>query len=116
MHWKLLVPLGLTGIAPPLATYALGGNPAIAAVLWTLLAAIVWVPLVLRAKEPSPFVAVLVVGVIAGVAAGVVDLAMSGDPMLLAMAIVIGAVWGALFGAIALGVRRWQRGRSGATA
>lgn len=111
VNWKLLVPLGLAGVVPPLATYAFGGSPVVSALLWTALAALLWVPAVLRAKDPTPFLTLLATGLVAGVAAGLVDVAMLGDPMLLAFAVTIGAVWGALFGGVAVGVKKWRAGR-----
>ena len=101
MNWRVVVPLGLTGALPPVLALWMGGSPIVAAVAWTVLAAAVWVPAMVWTREPKPFVALLVVGVLAGVVAGSIDAVTLGDPMLLVMAIVIGAAWGALFGGIA---------------
>lgn len=109
MNVKLFA-IGLTGAIPPLLALALGlTSPLVLIVAWTALAALVWVPLVVRAKAPRPFLTLLGVGVVAGVAAGIVDALTTGDPMLFGMALVIGTVWGALFGAVALG---WNRMRA----
>lgn len=111
VNWKLVALLGLAGILPPLGSYALGGNPLVSVVLWTLLAAFVWIPVVLRSGDAQVFVTLLLVGLASGVAAGLVDVVMLGDPMLLVFALFIGGVWGALFGAVAVGIQRW-RGRA----
>lgn len=111
VNWKLIALLGLAGVLPPLGAYALGGSPLVSVALWTLLAALVWVPVVLRSGDASPFLTLVLVGLASGVCAGLVDTVMLGDPMLLVVALLVGAVWGALFGGVALGVRRW-RGRA----
>ena len=115
MNWKLIVPLGLTGILPPLAGYLLGldANTAflVSLALWTALAAAVWVPLTLRAGLPRVFVTLVLVGLVAGIAAGAVDVAFTGDPALLGVAVAVGAVWGAIFGAVALGIERMRGSR-----
>lgn len=111
MDWKLIIPLGLTGLVPPLAGYLLGLDAnlafAVSLALWTVLAAALWVPLGLRSAG-NVFLTLVAVGVVAGVAAGAVDVAFTGDPMLLFVALVVGTVWGALFGGVALGIRRFS--------
>lgn len=111
MNWKLVVPLGLTGVVPPLAGHLLSLDPAVAfpvsLALWTVLAAALWVPLALR-EGGNVFATLVAVGAVAGVAAGAIDVAYTGDPMLLVVAIMVGLVWGALFGAVAVGIRRWR--------
>ena len=101
MNWKVVVPLGLTGALPPALALMMGGSPIVAAIAWTVLAAALWIPAILWTKEPKPFLALIAVGVIAGVVAGIIDTVTLGDPMLFVMALIIGAVWGALFGGIA---------------
>lgn len=108
MNWKIIALLGLAGVLPPLGSYALGASPLVSVVLWTLLAALVWVPVILRSRVAQPFVTLVLVGLVSGVAAGVVDVIMLGDPMLLVFALVVGAAWGALFGGVAAGIRRWR--------
>lgn len=108
MNWKIVVGLGLTGALPPAIAFAAGLGPALVLALWTALAALVWIPVMLRTHADRLFVGMLVVGVIAGIAAGIVDAATTGDPMLLVFGVVVGTVWGALFGGIALGIRRFS--------
>jgi hypothetical protein len=102
--------VGFTGFAPPLLAIALGGNPIVALVAWTVVAAAVWVPLVLRRAPARPVFATTVIGLVAGVCAGIVDAAydmmfvtgsLATGAQLFAFALVLGLVWGALFGAVA---------------
>ena len=116
MNWKAILGLGLTGALPPALALMLGGSPIVAAIAWTVLAALAWVPAILWVREPRPFVALVLVGVIAGVVAGVIDAVTLGDPMAFVIALVIGAAWGALFGLVAVGVRKLRSKRAAAMA
>lgn len=115
--------LGLTGFAPPSIALAFAGSaaaPLVAIVAWTVLAAAVWVPYVLRHAPSRTLASTTVVGVVAGVCAGIVDASydmmfvtgsVATSAQLFAFALALGLVWGALFGGIAWLIAR-RRGAS----
>lgn len=120
---RLAALLGSTGLLPAALAFLPKHTPLLEFGTWTALAALVWVPLARRRRAP-PFGTLLLAGVAAGVVVGVLQAATTdwivrADPSLgaatprlravfLVSALVIGAVWGALVGGIAVGLEKWR--------
>ncbi|HLE97392.1 MAG TPA: hypothetical protein VI997_08485 [Candidatus Thermoplasmatota archaeon] len=114
--------LGATGVLPALNSVLQLSGPEVELVLWTALAAALWVPVV-RARRSPPFATLLAAGVVAGVVTGALQASLAhvmfarndevaasfGGVVTLAIrlqlllsSVVIGVVWGALVGGAAL--------------
>lgn len=121
----LVLVFGLAiGLVDGLFTVFVGLAPALEFSFWTLTAIATAAYVVMRAK-PAPFLTLLLVFVVAGVAVGSVQWAFSEQYVanypgtvpdvapwqFLAFGVVIGAVWGAVFGGIAAFAAKKRVGR-----
>jgi hypothetical protein len=126
VRWELIVPLAFLALARPLLSIAgayetLGGG-ALGPLLVTALLAVVWVATVVLTRAPKPLVTLLLVGALYGLLAialqqllwnlspgGVPEEAPSSTPVLVvswASILATNAIWGALLGLVAAGIRR----------
>lgn len=123
LSWSTILILAATGaLMGVLSLFGLYGAP-VEFGLWTLLGAAVWAPLLLRTG--APLLNGAVGGLAAGIATGAVQAVgirtyLANHPevagpasaalqmQFLGFAIVVGLVWGALFGGVALGIRKWR--------
>lgn len=121
----LVLAFGLAiGLVDGLLTVFVGLAPALEFSFWTL-SSIATVAYVVMRGQPAPFLSLLLVFVVAGVAVGSMQWAFAeqyvanypGDVpdvapwQFLAFGVVIGAVWGALFGGIAAFAAKRRAGR-----
>lgn len=129
--WIFRASLGLVGLLIGLLSLTGAFGQAVEFGLWTLAAVAIWVPLVLARRDPRPILALAFAGLVAGILTGAVQAAWAdallannegyaasmGDDAtaavrmtLLASAIGVGVAWGALWGCVAWGVRKWRGG------
>ncbi|MEM6929832.1 MAG: hypothetical protein AAF602_23030 [Myxococcota bacterium] len=123
MNWKWIGLFSLTGLVMGLATSLVGLSPSVEPIVWTAFYAL-WGVIIVR-ERLSPVVTPLIAGVGTGVLTGLTQFALwdsyvasnpwYADQMtdevglgaILGFAIVMGAIWGLLVGAVCWAVQRF---------
>lgn len=126
MNWKWIGLFSLTGLVMGLVTSLVGISPSLEPVVWTAFYAL-WGIVIVRERLP-PVLTPLVAGVGTGILTGLTQFALwdsyvasnpwyadqitddVGVGAILGFAVVMGAIWGLLVGAVCWGVQRFGSG------